>query len=375
MSQKRPYIDMRVALQMLARHRSVPIWFGDLPLPLEYRNSGKVVRMSAPVTILDARTDKDKERKAFTAVPEEMLAAVRSAVAKGGRAIVLAVRKGYAPAVICRDCSNLVKDERGHPFALVSSKEKMVLRSADGAVKRDADVVCAHCGSWNLMGLGVGVERVYAELKAALPDTDVIRFDAEEVKTSTSMKAALKRFAEPGTIAVGTEGMLPLLAADVQISVAGIASADSLLALPFWRARERLVRIGYQLRERSDELIIATRMPDEGAFAAIKDTDADFFEEEAAMREALSYPPFGHLLVFHASGTKARIDEAAALITSVLAPHAVTRLPDRMVLRGKWRLSMVAKFPKDSWPDQALSARLAALPLWIETHIDAESLW
>ncbi len=369
--QKRPYLDARVSLQFLAKTRNVPITFGDLPLPLEYRSKASI-KLDTPVTIVDARPKEDED-KPFSAISEVMLEEIRAAIGRGGCAAVLAVRKGYAPAVTCRDCGQLVVDERGQALSLVSTKGKPVLRSADGKVVRDADAVCTHCGSWNLMGLGIGVERVAEELREKLPGVPVIRLDADEVKTPKAAKAALARFKE-GTIAVGTEGMIPLLDPREQIDVAAVASADSLLALPFWRARERLVRIGVQLRERSKSVLISTRLPEDSAFAAIQG-DPSFFEEETSMREALLYPPSGHLIIVHASGTKPRIEEAAAQIARAFGAQAYARLPDRLMLRGTWRASFVAKVPASAFPDRTLAERLATLPPWIEVRVDAESFW
>ncbi len=367
--QKRPYLDARMSLFSLAKARQVPVTFGDFPLPLEYR-SRQAPKPPTKAKIIDPRTE---ETKAFSAVPDEMLEEIRKTASNGGRVAVLAVRKGYAPAVICRDCGQVVVDERDHPLALVSSKGKPVLRTADGKVIRDADAICSHCGSWNLMGLGVGIERVAEELKEKLPDVPVIRLDADEVKTGKAAKMALARFKD-GTIVVGTEGMIPLLDPAEPIDLIAIASTDSLLALPFWRARERLVRIGYQLAERSKKLLISTRLPEDSAFSAIQG-EPDFFEEEAAMRKTLSYPPYGHLIVVHASGTKDRVEDAAALVKRAFGELAFTRLPDRLMLRGRWRASFVAKIAAEHFPDASLSERLSMLPPWIEVRIDAESFW
>ncbi len=93
------------------------------------------------------------------------------------------------------------------------------------------------------------------------------------------------------------------------------------------------------------------------------------------MREVLSYPPSGHLIVVHASGTKPRVEEAAAQIARAFGTQAHTRLPDRLLLRGNWRTSFVAKIPASMYPDRALAERLAILPPWIEVRVDAESFW
>jgi primosomal protein N' len=373
---KRPYLDMRVALAALGEHRNLHIVFGDFPLPLELRPHPAAAlgaALQAPATLIDPRIE--QKDAAFAAVPREMMEAIVETHGAGGRSAILAVRKGYGSAVVCRDCGNIVRDERGATLSLFTLGEKNVLRSADGVTKVGADAVCPVCGSWNLLPLGIGVERVIEEIKKAVPGVDVVRFDTDVIRTSAHAKAAQKRGAERGVIVVGTEIMLPFLNPEHPFDVTAIASADSLLALPFWRARERLVRIGLTLRERGKRFYIATRSPLEPAIETIlHPAKNDFFKQETEIRKALFYPPFGHLVVFHAEGTKAHVDESARAVEKIMHPIICTRLADRVVARGRFRLSLVAKLPGEAWPGE-VSERLLRLPLSITHHIDPESLW
>ena len=88
-----------------------------------------------------------------------------------------------------------------------------------------------------------------------------------------------------------------LAALPVPLSLAAIASADSLLALPFWRARERFVRLGLLLTSIAPRALIATRLPDDAAVKTLRDPkDTSFFDEESSLRKALGYPPYGTLI-------------------------------------------------------------------------------
>lgn len=378
-SQKRPYLDLAYASRALARARNLRFCAGDvfLPLPLREKPAEPLTfSFTNTAALFDAKRSEEEERTPFLAVPDAMRERVSAALADGGRAAVFAARRGYAPAVVCRDCGNTLRDERGFALWLTTRGEKRILRSADGAVKRDADAVCEVCGSWNLLPLGVGVERVEEELRKAFPKATLAVFDADTLRTKASMEKAQAALRSPGALLVGTEAMLPFLDPREPLSFAGIASADTLLALPFWRSRERLVRMGLMLRERADDVMIATRRPEESAFDAVLHPDSSaFFEEEASLRKALGYPPYGHLLTFHTEGAKFAVDRAAAAIEAATAPHAVARLADKMLPRGRVRLSMAAKIGNDAWPDAALAARLAALPPAIAVHLDPESLW
>ncbi len=284
-SPKRPYLDFRTALTELARTRELPITYGDFPLPLEYRPHPEAALSPAPgsVSILDLRREKIEEPKpgvvtpdftpqAWAAVPKVMTEAIAHTLDEGGRALVLAVRKGYAPTVICRDCGTARTDEFGN--VLTFTKEGphgRAFRSVDGRVIEATDVLCDVCGSWNLMPLGVGVERVEEELRASFPEAKVIRFDGDTVRSLSMAKKALEGIGEPGTIVVGTEGALPWILAvrSAPFELAVVASADSLLSLPFWRARERFVRLGLTLTSLANRVLLGTRLPEDAAVHAI----------------------------------------------------------------------------------------------------------
>jgi primosomal protein N' (replication factor Y) len=374
---KRPHLDHRAAARELAEARGAVLAYGDYPLPLELRADPAAALAHPPANgarIIDASAER-VEGEAFRAVPKAILAELGKATARGGRAAVLAARKGYAPAVVCRDCGHAVRDEEGRALGFYQEYGERLFRSADGKTVRAADTACAVCGSWNLLPLGIGVERALEEVRDALPDARVVLVDAEALKTPRAVRATRKKMREPGVVIVGTEAMLPLLDPAEPLDYAAVASADSLLALPFWRARERFAHAGLTLLDRAKRVAVATRRREDAAAAFLEHPeDGSFFAEEASLRKALGYPPYKRLIVFHAEVPTARAEDAAKRIASALGSVPYARLPDRRV-RTRARVSVIAKAPADAWPDPALAARVATLPPWVSVAVDTESLW
>jgi primosomal protein N' (replication factor Y) len=286
------------------------------------------------------------------------------------------VRRGYAPTVVCRDCGTTVTDEYGRTLSLSISNGVRIFRSADGKVIEDIGgkkILCKNCGSWNLTPLGIGIERIEEELLAAYPDTPILRIDADTVSAKTRHELASHDGAH---IVIGTELMLPWLSPETPFDFGIIASADSLLGLPFWRSRERFVRVGYMLAERSKELVVVTRQPEETALTALTSpADSGFWKEETGLRKMLQYPPYGTLIVFHAEGTAERITQAHDFITKACAPHTIVRLPDRQIAKNLLRATSVLHLPAEIWPDAAISKKLSHLPPYVRLQIDAETLW
>lgn len=383
---KRPYLDLRYALTELARARGIALAYGDYPLPLEYRPQPDApLSETAPGTIeiLDTRKPKDAPlsakgeseiaKKAWQAVPDILRKEIKECVDTGGRIAVLAVRRGYAPTVVCEDCGTGVADEYGRALSLATIKGVRVFRSSDGKVVESTEAFCKVCGGWNLKPLGIGIDLVEEELKAAFPDARIVPI-SEDIRKNASLKKIRADIAAPGTIIIGTELMLPCLSPDARVELGIIVSADSLLALPFWRSRERFVRIGRMLAERSERTIVATRRPEDAALSALSDS-GEFWKEETGLRKILSYPPFGTLIVFHTEGTAAKNTEARESIRSACLPFVPHELPDRSISATTFHTSLVLQLKDGVWPDRALSERLARLSPQIRIHIDSEVLW
>ena len=377
---KRPYLDTRVVARALARERTVPFVIGDYPLRMESRPSPVApltANDSGSISLLSVKKKPDEQKTEFKAVPEPIREDLKKVIRAGGRAAVLAVRKGYAPAVVCKDCGTLVKDERGRPLALIGTASgKPVLRSSDGETLRDAKALCDHCGSWNLLPLGIGVERVVEELRKTVPEAEIVRFDAESVKTPKLAKLAALAMQKPGTIVVGTEVMLPWLSSSAPLDYAAIASADSLLALPFWRARERLVHLALTLAGKAKRLVVASRRPEDAAFALIKDpSDTSYFEEEAALRKALKYPPYATLISCTYEGAKERVEATGVDIKERFADYAPLQIAPRPVAKARYRGATIVRIAEGAWPDKTLLQRIATLPPAVRVLINPESFW
>lgn len=382
---QRPYLDMCVALIEYARTFTLPVVVGDFPLPLEYRKGVRKFTTPLPtISVIDTRTSTgpsaatESTQEPWFAVPKELRARIGEEIAVGRRVAVLAVRKGYAPVVVCRDCGEALKDERGKLFTFSQQGEEHVFRTSDGKSIRAADTHCVNCGSWNLLPLGVGVERVAEELREAFPEAPFVAFTADTVRTLRAAERQLAPLAEPGSIVVGTEAMVPwlLAAAPAPLSLAAIASADSLLALPFWRARERFIRLAYLFAECADTAMLGTRLPNDTAVQFLRDPhNTAFFVEEESLRQALNYPPYGTLIAISFEGTYALLDRLEAQVRTVVSGQVLRQVPDRLIRSRTLRRTLVLTLGVEAWPNPSLSSRLATLSPSIRVVVDTESFW
>ncbi|HWH07346.1 MAG TPA: hypothetical protein VNU47_02400 [Candidatus Paceibacterota bacterium] len=378
---RRPHLDWITALKILAEERAVVFTLGDYPLPLEHRPKPEAVLSQAPpgtAEAIDVRALR-AQGEVWRAVPDALAKEIQSVLKEHKRVLVLAARKGYAPSIACRDCGTTLKSEFGTTYSLATVNGVRVLRTADGRTLASPETVCPNCGSWNLQPLGVGIERVMEELKEAFPDEHLARFDSDTVKTDTAARKAMKLYREKRGILVATETVLPWLGTFDEpddIALAVVASMDSLLSLPFWRARERFARIGLMLRTYAARVLIGTRLPDDAALSAILDPEhTGFFEEEASLRKILAYPPYGTIIAIQVEGTRKRLLEAKIAVLSAVLPFAPVPLPERMLEKNLFRLTLLLPLPEGAWPEKSLSQKLQALPPYARVLVDPESFW
>jgi len=374
-------IDMRVAIQEFASSREIPLTFGGYPLRIEVRpepSSNIKLTSDTIIKIIDARRNKKLAiRQTFETLPLEIKKRLAKTLEQGGVSAILATRKGYASAVICRDCGASVRDKKGRALSLVTVSGKRIFRSSDNATKLDAKALCDVCGSWNLLPLGIGTERVVEAVTKEFPDANIVRFDTDVIKTSVAAQRASTQFYKSKTIIIGTEALLPWLNPNKTISFAVIASADSLLALPFWRARERLLEITLALSEHTKKIAVVTRRPDDTVFSTLQNLhDSAFLIEETSMRKKLMYPPFCNLIIVHIENTKEKLHEDEAYIDEIFSPEKSISLPDRQNTKNKLIRTLIYKYPKTlPWPNPAITEKLSKLPSWITIRINPESIW
>ncbi len=383
---KRPYLSILYALTSLAKARAIPLMFGDFPVPLEYRPNPKLPIAKTPtnVEVIDVRLPKGIERDTtvpWKALTEPTLERIRTEISEGGRVVVLATRKGYAPAVVCKDCGQAQTDDRGVPLLFSIAHGTRVFVSRDGVQVIDASRRCMRCDSWNLLPLGVGVERVVEELQDAFPGRTIHTLTAELLTSRKAAKMTIKDAQRPGSILVGTEALLPwlqLYEGPKGLRPLGIiASADSLLSLPFWRSRERFIRLSYFMSGLCSTVILLTRRPEDSAVQTLDTNHAgsievtspiqEFWEEEDALRTALHYPPYGTLVTLAIDANATTTEKFHAQILKDLSSYSPSILPAHGTI--------VISLPSKIWPDKTLSTYIRALSPSVRVRIDPESLW
>jgi primosomal protein N' (replication factor Y) (superfamily II helicase) len=242
-----------------------------------------------------------------------------------GKAIVLLNRRGWSNFLSCRSC--------GRVWSCPECDVALVLHRAGGYVachhcghREPAPSRCGECSSTSVGRHGAGTERLQHELAGVLDDGNfpVFRLDADVVADTSdtvaerSVGTILRRFEEASCgVLIGTQMVakghdFP----DVKLGV--VLDADATLRFPDFRAEERTFALIAQLAGRvgrggEGNVLVQTIAPDARSIehAARHDSDG-FLVGELERRQALSYPPFSHLIRIVCSAVESADARAAA---------------------------------------------------------------
>jgi primosomal protein N' (replication factor Y) len=164
--------------------------------------------------------------------------------------------------------------------------------------------VCPSCGSARIKQLGVGTQRVEAEVRAAVGRATVIRLDRDAVRGKGAHAAAYERMRSgEAQVIVGTQ----MLAKGFDlpgVALVGVVNADTVLNLPDFTSAERTFELLTQVLGRSGRGsaggrgIVQTYLPEHYAIRSAAAHDyAAFAAAELAARQRFGYPPFARLVL------------------------------------------------------------------------------
>ncbi len=226
-----------------------------------------------------------------------LLEALDARLRAGEQAIVLLNRRGYAASIICRACGDTFECPECS-VSLTLHRRAHRLRCHYCGHDEEAPLRCRKCGEEYLEYVGIGTERVEAEIAAAFPSARLARVDRDTIRRRGEITRVLRRFAvRELDVLVGTQ-MLAKGHDFPAVTLVGVISADVGLGVADFRAAERTFQLLTQVAGRAGrgeirgEAIIQTLFPRHYSIRHARVQDyAAFYGEELKYRESMRYPP------------------------------------------------------------------------------------
>jgi primosomal protein N' (replication factor Y) len=300
----------------------------------------------------------------------DLIDAMRAHVAAGDQILLYLNRRGYASALVCRECGHVPRCH-GCGVALTYHLATRTLRCHYCGRTLHAPSACPSCRGVRLRPFGPGTQRVEEEVRRLFPEIRVVRADRDTMSRRGAHQRLMDDLRERRVqVLVGTQMIAKGL--DLPgVGFVGVVAADVALSLPDFRAAERTLQQLTQVAGRAGrgdnpgEVIVQTYQPQHPAIlAAQRNDDMVFFEDEITSRRTLRYPPFASLVNIILSARAladarqaARSLAAALRGTEVLGPSPAPL--NR--LRSWYRWQIVAR---GADPEGVCSAVRDALAAW-----------
>ena len=249
-----------------------------------------------------------------TSLSRSLISALREGMSRGEQSILFLNRRGTSSLVACGEC--------GFTYTCPNCSVHLTWH---GSRRR---LMCHHCGYTRLLDdrcpecggildrYGTGTQKLEEELAEALPDTEILRMDADSVAGTGSHEKILTRFREQRVpVLVGTQMVTKGLDFE-NVTLVGVINADQALYTGDNRASERCFSQITQVIGRSGrgsktgKALIQSFTPGNQVLQMASKQDYDsFYESEIRLRELQNCPPFSDIVTVTASGT----DESTVL--------------------------------------------------------------
>ena len=307
-------------------------------------------------------------------VSRPLRAAIETRLRAGEQGLVLLNRRGFAPTVLCRQC--------GETLECPNCSVTLTLHRAAGRMRchycdyaRPRPRVCPRCAGPYLERVGVGTERIEAELRRLFPTARVARLDRDTARRRGAVTRVLSSVARREVdLLVGTQ-MIAKGHDFPAVTLVGVISADIGLGVADFRAAERTFQLLTQVAgragrgERPGEAVVQTFHPEHYSIGfATEQAYGPFFDAERRFRQSMRYPPVVSMVnaVVRGRTLADAMRDAGDLAAASRGRPGVTVLGPAPApvarLRGEYRAQIFLKGTHRPALREAIQAALAATP-------------
>ncbi|HEY2589117.1 MAG TPA: primosomal protein N' [Tepidisphaeraceae bacterium] len=267
------------------------------------------------VELVDMKVE-NRFRRGVHLLSQRLEHLLRTTVESGHQAILLLNRRGYSNFVYCSSCTNAVQCK----YCDATMTYHRTPGQHVGTARHDAGIhtgqlhchyclavnplpdKCPHCGK-KLSLFGLGTQRVEEEIVRKFPDLKFARVDSDSMRGTKDYEELLGRFARREVqVMLGTQ-MIAKGLDYPNVTLVGVISGDTALALPDFRAAERTFQLITQVAGRAGRgdaagrVVLQTFLPDDPTIqAAIRQDFVGFAKNELVSRRQVGLPPFGRMV-------------------------------------------------------------------------------
>ena len=352
--------------------------------------TGKYLALSLPqrvadkplpsITVLDQRAHATPNERVIST---PLYQAIAACLQRQEQCLILINRRGFASYLQCRDCG--VVPQCAHcSVSLTYHRRDRTLKCHYCDFSQPAPSVCGACAKPALYPFGLGTQQVEEVLRALFPSARLARMDRDTTRAKAAHQRILRTLGSGDIdILVGTQ-MIAKGHDYPNITLVGVVSADATLAIPDFRAPERLFQLLTQVAGRAGRgqvhghVFLQTYRPEHYSIAFAQHHDfTGFFHDEVQRRQAMSYPPYARLARLVVDSPDAlRAEEASRWLGAVLQRRMP---PQHGTLLGPAEAPIARIKDRHRWHMLLKAASSRTLHQWLkdtlaETHQERDQL-
>ena len=188
--------------------------------------------------------------KASNGLSSLLYKSVEKTLKEGNQVLLFINQRGYAPVLICHDCSWQASCKHCDAKMIVH-QSRYQLRCHHCGFNETIPKVCPECESSKMGNCGVGTQQIEESLQALFPETPVLRIDRDSTQRVGSFAKLVAEIQGGGAkILIGTQ-MLAKGHDFHDVTLVGILDADQGLFSADFRATETLAQLVTQVTGRA----------------------------------------------------------------------------------------------------------------------------
>ena len=276
-------------------------------------------------TIIDMRLEKENDKRAAKLpswLSQNLYEKMISTLERGDQVALLLNRRGLSNVVFCQSCGYSAECPNCDISLTLHARQHLVCHYCD--YHQNFELRCPDCKEGELVPLGVGTEKLEADLVSLFPDKRIARADRDEITNREDLEDLVSRMEKREIdILIGTQ-MIAKGLDFPHLNLVGLVLADVGFNLPDFRATEKSFQLitqmsgrsgrNFQKTGQSGEVVIQTYNPDHDALLFVKQNSFEAFANfELKNRFGLTYPPYNKIIVFRISSTDLKLAQNLSL--------------------------------------------------------------
>ena len=230
-------------------------------------------------------------------IASELLVKIKEKIEKKEQVLLLMNKRGYTNFIRCFSCGHLYKCENCD-ISLNYHKHDNSLHCHFCGYQKKISNIPKCCEHPELVSGNYGIQRVEEYLYQNIPDVRITRMDSDTTSRKGAYEKLLTDFKNhKSDILLGTQ-MISKGLDFPNITLVGVLSIDSMIALPSFKANEKLFQLLVQTAgragrsEKEGEVVFQTNIASNILDYAIEHSYEKFYKYELNRRKLIDYPPF-----------------------------------------------------------------------------------